>query len=216
MTGKGMESGPGSTAQAERHPKVGMTSHRTTWLLLTLSLTLTAALLPSNALAGSLLSGYGGPGGGAQAILGSSLVNGGSGSSGSGGGGSAASGGEGGQGSAAGARSTGPSSAIDTGGSAGAAGAPGTRAAAGSTGGTGTRTSGSTGRSGGAGASVGGPAAYTPSRESSSYPAAGLPGAADYGALGFSGADELLMLLVLAALVITAIFTRRLTRMPYH
>jgi hypothetical protein len=65
-----------------------------------LTVTLLAALAgaPSVALAGSLLSGYGGPGEGSQAILGSAVLNapsGGSGSGTSGGGGAATSGGGG-------------------------------------------------------------------------------------------------------------------------
>jgi hypothetical protein len=64
-----------------------MTSRRTITLttacLLTLSL---SAALPAAAPAGSLLSGYGGPGQGSQEIIGAGLVNGGSRGGGSGGG----------------------------------------------------------------------------------------------------------------------------------
>lgn len=70
------------------NPKVGkqrMTSHRTISLTLTL-LAVLMIVVPSSAVANSLLSGYGGPGEGNQAILGSALLGGtgrGSGSSGS-------------------------------------------------------------------------------------------------------------------------------------
>ena len=50
-----------------------MTSHRT--ILMTLiSLTVMSFATPSSVLAGPLLSGYGGPGEGNQAILGSALI----------------------------------------------------------------------------------------------------------------------------------------------
>ncbi len=60
-----------------------MTSHRTTLLTL-VSLVVIAAAMPSSASASPLLSGYGGPGEGDQAILGSALLNGPRGGSGTG------------------------------------------------------------------------------------------------------------------------------------
>jgi hypothetical protein len=51
-----------------------MTSHRATITTLTLLTLALAASLPASASAGSLLSGYGGPGQGSQAILGSALL----------------------------------------------------------------------------------------------------------------------------------------------
>jgi hypothetical protein len=59
------------------------------------SLALAAALVPGSASAGSLLSGYGGPGEGNQVILGSALLGGPSGGAGSGGEGGSGSGGQG-------------------------------------------------------------------------------------------------------------------------
>jgi hypothetical protein len=52
----------------------GMTRHQRTISIL-LFVALLAAVIPSAALANSLLSGYGGPGAGNQAILGSALLN---------------------------------------------------------------------------------------------------------------------------------------------
>jgi len=56
-----------------------MTSHRTILSILTL-LAILAAAIPSSAPANPLLSGYGGPGEGSQATLGSALLGGGAGS----------------------------------------------------------------------------------------------------------------------------------------
>ena len=66
-----------------------MRSHRTVIFIGVLVVALAAAL-PGAALASPLLSGYGGPGQGSQAILGSALLNGPKGGAGSGGSGSAA------------------------------------------------------------------------------------------------------------------------------
>jgi hypothetical protein len=76
-----------------------------------------AALVPGSASAGSLLSGYGGPGEGNQVILGAALLGGPSGGAGAGGEGGSGSGGQGsalvapGQGAAAGPGTTGASGA---------------------------------------------------------------------------------------------------------
>lgn len=149
------------------------------------------------ALAGTLLSGYGGPGEGNQAILGAGLVN-------------APSGGGPGGGS---------------GGGSGAAGSPSAAAlsqasssrssAAASSGGQGTRgkgTGSSTGkpsRTPGAGAG-GYRAAHTPPGAAEPVPAA----SAGSQPLGLSGSDVLYILLALAALVVTALLTRQLTHGP--
>jgi hypothetical protein len=70
---KGMNAGHG-----------GMTNHRKIIAAASLLVTLAVApALPATAGAGPLLSGYGGPGQGSQAILGSALLNGGSGGGGS-------------------------------------------------------------------------------------------------------------------------------------
>lgn len=54
---------------AESKPKAGkMTRQRFSFILLTLTLTAALAVAPGSALAGLLLSGYGGPGGGTQAL----------------------------------------------------------------------------------------------------------------------------------------------------
>jgi hypothetical protein len=66
-----------------------MTNHRK--IISAASLLVTLAIAPTAAVAGPLLSGYGGPGQGSQAILGSALLNGGKGGGGSAGPSSAAS-----------------------------------------------------------------------------------------------------------------------------
>ncbi len=179
-----------------------MTRHRTTCLLVTFFLSLTAATVPSSALAGSLLSGYGAPGSGAQAILGSALLNGGGGSS---GGGASTGGGAGGSASGVG----GGSAAT---GQAGAAG-QGAGAATRSTGGSDVH-DGRTRASGAPQTSAGGFGAYTYS--GSPHPAAGLQNAADSGPLGLTGTDLLLLALVLGVLAVTAGLTRRLASMQHY
>ena len=79
-------------------PRLGsMKRHRTTLCTLALAGDGSCVLAPAAAMAGGpLLSGYGGPGGGAQAIIGATLLNGpGSGSGGGGSGGSSSGGGSG-------------------------------------------------------------------------------------------------------------------------
>jgi hypothetical protein len=176
-------------------------------------LTITATLLvaampgvaPAIASAGPLLSGYGGPGQGNQAILGSAVVNNRSGGGGSGSGGSGS-----------GRSSPGASS----GGAAGAGiAAPGAGTAPRST----------TGAS--AGAKGGVPAAASHSNEkqakrplagtsgrsaatsaSSSSLTASRGGAGGSQPLGLSGADLLYILLAFGVLVFTGILTRSLAR----
>src|ERR1700744_2162094 len=92
-----------------------MTSHRTILSILTLLAVMPAAM-PSSAQAGSLLSGYGGPGAGSQEILGSTLI---------GGGGSTGSGGSAGSnGASPGAAAGGGSSATTTAGGSGGHSSP--------------------------------------------------------------------------------------------
>jgi hypothetical protein len=159
----------------------GATHLTGTIIVLTLSLALAAT-----ASAGSLLSGYGGPGQGNQAILGSALVNGPSG--GSGGGGAAASvSGEG-----SGAPSAAGSGATGHGGSSHAKGAGGGRS--------GERSSGS---ARGANTDTGTKVSVTPQ--------AAVGGSS---VLGLSGVDVLYILLALAVLVATGLLTRQMTRRP--
>lgn len=168
-----------------------MNSHR--GLITTAAAILVGLSAVPSAGASSLLSGYGGPGQGSQAILGSALVNtpgGGSGGSSSGGG---AGGGTGGGGSIAA-----PGSASGTSGG----GTPHTSAAAPS----GSRAAGAptSGRS-----SVGGGAAHRlPAVSFAHEPAA------DTAPLGISGADLVYILLVLGGLMLTAVMTRRVAGGP--
>jgi hypothetical protein len=170
-----------------------MTSHRT----ISLTLTLLAALLsvaPSSAFAGPLLSGYGGPGEGNQAILGSTLIGGAGGGSGSSG-------------------SDGSSSSAVVG--AGAPPGQGNGALSGSHGngskthGAGTRPAGGgvRSRSGGRESSGGTAHAYQVSSGGSTSQA---PGGLE--ALGLSDIDFLYLLLALGALGATGVLTRRLAR----
>jgi hypothetical protein len=164
-----------------------MTSHRTTlWTLA--SLAVISTTMPTFASASPLLSGYGGPGQGNQAILGSALLNGPRGGGGTGAGspgasGSAASSSSIGA-SVSGARvvSRGPHVPVRPGHSKQAAGATG----------------------------------QTSSGSSNPYPVSERGAAqlavADSGTLGLSGADLLYALLALCVLVFTAVLTRRLTR----
>jgi len=154
---------------------------------------------PAGAHAGSLLSGYGGPGQGSQVILGSALLN--------GPGGGAHGGGEGGGGSASGGGSAG--SAI-----AGGQAAAGTHAAP--AGGAHAQAraharsgSGIASPSRGGAASAAGPGAYvTASRSARSETAVPTP------TLGISAADLVYILLGLAVLVMTAALTKTMTRGP--
>lgn len=158
---------------------------------ITTAATLTALVLAvaPTATASSLLSGYGGPGQGSQAILGSALINGPSG------------GGSGSAGSSSG----------------GSAGSPTTSAAAGGGSGSGGSSTGHTGAHTGkthaqvqGKSSKTGSAAQTPSAVSLT-PQSSVGGSR---ALGLSGADILYMLLALAALVATGLLTRQMARRP--
>jgi hypothetical protein len=166
-----------------------MKSHRT----ISLTLTLLAALLtvaPSSAFAGPLLSGYGGPGEGNQAILGSTLIGGAGGGSGSSGGSSGS------DGSSA--------SAV-----AGASVRPGqANGALSGSHGHGSKASGVGTRSGSRKASAGATHAYQLSSGGSTSQAAS--GGSE--ALGLSGADLLYVLLALGAVGATGVLTRRLAR----
>jgi hypothetical protein len=139
---------------------------------------------PATADAGSLLSGYGGPGEGSQALLGSALVNGPSGPSG---------GGQGGLGAEAPATAASAVSTLAVGAAhAGAAAQP--ASGHGSGGGRGAPRRAGTGRSAH-------PAARAPRASS---------GTAEASTLGLSGAQLLYILALLAALVLTGVLTRRM------
>jgi hypothetical protein len=177
-----------------------MKGHRTTVSTLgALSLLVgLSALAPAGALAGGpLLSGYGGPGAGAQSIIGATLLNGpgrGSGTGGSGGGSSPSSGG--------GAAFSGAPASSSAGGAA-------SRGGSGSTGAGGGQAAGAHGATRAHGGSVPGPGA--PSTSSSS-----VQGEASAATLAsadtpwFSGADVLALVTVAGALALMAVATMRL------
>jgi hypothetical protein len=174
-----------------------MTPHRTIFLTLTVLATLVATC--SSAFAGSLLSGYGGPGGGAQAIIGSTLVKG-SGGSGGAGGGSTGSGG-----GATGAGAAVPASVSEGTASSGAVHSRGSghRGHAQRTG------AGSATQTSQTGASTGASPAYKYSSTSHSTELASSQGA---GPLGLSAADLFLIALAIGALALTGGLTRRMAR----
>jgi hypothetical protein len=185
-----------------------MTSHRNIPLTLTL-LAVFVAFAPSSALADSLLSGYGGPGEGNQAILGSALV-GGAGGGGSSNGSSGSSGGSTGSTGSTGSSSKDLSGGVTSGGAGEAVstGASGRGASSGADGravGRGTSSRSTHGQ-----ASGGAPRAYTtPSRDDASQTAS-----VGSQALGLSAADLAYVLLALGALGVTGLLTRRLAHAP--
>jgi hypothetical protein len=164
-----------------------MTSHRTILSILT-SLMAMSTAMPSSVLAGPLLGGYGGPGEGNQAILGSALLNGPRGGPGAG--------------SPGASGSTASSSADST-----SIGAPGGGARVVSRGseasvspGHGKQAAGTIGQ---ASDKPSGPYSISERRGTASS------AVADSGTLGLSGADLLYALLALCVLAFTAVFTRR-------
>lgn len=162
-----------------------MKNHRTITSIFALLATLSAAA-PAAAPASPLLSGYGGPGQGSQAILGSVLLNG-------SGGGSAGTGA--------------PMTIGRANGTPSRAAAPGQTTAGGpSKQATGAARRGTDPVRAGRGGEVSGVA-------SSAYPASEQRGAAQpSGTLGLSGEDLLYILLALATLAFAGVLTRRLTR----
>jgi hypothetical protein len=186
------------------HGSMGGT--RLTIIKLTLIALVAAVLVPAAASAGSLLSGYGGPGEGNQAILGSALLGGPSGTSGSGGGSG---------GSAATAGQSGASgSLIATSGEAQAARShPGSAAPKGSAGERSSKFA-SKQRHAVAGA------ANTSNRSSPAYTQINKPSkqaaAGSSQPLGLSGPDLLYILLALLALAVTGVVTRGLARANVH
>jgi len=177
-----------------------MREHRTIIFIGGLLVALTAAL-PAPCLASSLLSGYGGPGQGNQAILGSALVNGPR----SGGGGG--SGGASGSSSAKGGAGTASTTATGTGSSAtGASGGSGT-SAGGKSGARAGHTRGSAHKD--SQEATGG----APASTASFYPASERIVVGERsGTLGLSGADLVYIFLAIGTLVFIGVFTRRLTR----
>jgi hypothetical protein len=174
-----------------------MTRHRTIVCTLVLLVALSAGM-PASALANSLLSGYGGPGGGDQAILGSALLNGPR-----GGGGARRGGGQGAGGSSLSAQS---SAGGQVGSSASTAvTSPPARTRAATARGHGKQPLGVGGQASGS-ASY----AYTAASRGEARPPA--PGNSE--TLGLSREDVLYILLVLGALAFAGVLTRRLTRTP--
>jgi hypothetical protein len=169
-----------------------MRGHRLTITAIVASLTM-PAVVPAAALAGPLLSGYGGPGQGNQAILGSGLV-----------------GGRGGDGSGGHGASAGAASGAGREGSVDSAAVPAGAGGANSSGGT----SSPKGRHPQAADST--PAAVR-SRPGERPPgltrtAATSAAAGGGGTLGLSGADALYILLALGAPALTGALTRVLAR----
>jgi hypothetical protein len=183
-----------------------------------------SAAAPSAASAGTLLSGYGGPGQGSQAVLGSTLLGGsGKGSGGSSGGGSSRGGGAGARGSGEGAASSrGSSSASPASEGAGSGSVAESRSRAGSGARTGPsgHTRGSRGSSAG---SRGGASAHSappaPTQAGTHARFAGYTAAQRAGAgstLGISGQDLVYVIVVLAALVLTGVVTARMASARTH
>jgi hypothetical protein len=189
-----------------------MASYRRISSTLTL-LAVSMAAMTAAAAAGPLLGGYGGPGEGNQAILGSALVGG------AGGGGGSSSSGSSGSGGSAGSTGSLPSPATGAGTSAGngeaessGSGQRGSTAGGGTKGSGGQaagRTSGSRGRRGKASAGAPGKDLVSPRDDASQTTASG--GAQ---ALGLSASDLGYVLLALGVLAATGLITRRLARTP--
>lgn len=182
-----------------------MTSQRLT-IAATLLVLSASAVAPATAAANPLLSGYGGPGEGNQAILGAGLVGGASGGGGAGAGASglAQASGEGagqasGEGAGIGARGSGEASVGSARGTRG-----GVASASGSHGSGKQRYAGA--------ASAPGASARPSARASTPSLAAGNEGGSQ--TLGLSGADLLDVAIALATLLVIGAITRRLAREP--
>jgi hypothetical protein len=172
-----------------------------------------AVAWPAPSFASSLLSGYGGPGQGNQAILGSALVNGSR-----GGGGGTGGGGTGGSGGSSSSSSGSERSAAGEGGSSSGSSAPGTGSGKPSTSsgksGSGSSTRGSDSGSGARSSGTGhGDAGTTRSTTASFYPASErVPAGEDSGTLGLSGADLIYIILAIGTLLFMGVLTTRLGR----
>jgi hypothetical protein len=171
-----------------------MRTYRTTISTLTLMMLVLTVGAPATASAGSLLSGYGGPGQGSQSILGTALLGAPSGgASGGGSGGAGATSGEGSSTSAA------PTSSAPTG-AGGTAKSP-------------VHTSRSTRRSGSSPGTAGKPSGKPSLGDTGAYAQTSSQASAGGSpALGLSGADIRDVLLALAALAMTGALTVQLAR----
>ena len=182
-----------------------MSSSRRTIIKLTLIALAVSAVVPALASAGSLLSGYGGPGEGNQAILGSALLNGPSGKGGSGGG----------SGGARGAGGSGSYGSLIAGAGEGQI-ASSSHGGGGPTGSSTSRSSksGSKQRHVQAGAGKASTSASQPYQQTN-RPSTKTSGGGSQP-LGLSGADLLYILLALVVLALTGVLTRGLVRANVH
>jgi len=192
-----------------------MKTHRTIRYSLAGGLAILAlVVVPASAQAGSLLSGYGGPGEGSQAVLGSALTGGprgGSGGSGGpGGSGPAATSSTGGGGSEA---APGSSSAETLGSEGTRRGADGANHGAGASTPTGRGNAGTAGGGAQNAGTAAGAGAARAQRLESFYPATERVPAGGQGVvLGLTGQDILFILLTAALLIAIGLVTRRLDR----
>jgi hypothetical protein len=162
--------------------------------------------VPASAPASSLLSGYGGPGQGNQAILGAALLNGPRGGAGGGAGGSSSGGSEGASESLA--DSTSGATSNETGQGNGAKPAASGSSSDASAQGQGRTTRGAAARKG---TRAGAP--QRPALAASFYPVSErLPAGEQSSTLGLSGADLIYIILGASMLAFVGVFTRRLTR----
>jgi hypothetical protein len=182
-----------------------MSSTRRTIVMLTLMALAVSAVLPALASAGPLLSGYGGPGEGNQAILGSALLNGPSGKGGSGGG----------PGGARGVGGSGSYGSLIASAGEGQSAGP-SHGAGGSTGSSSSRSS----KSGSKQRHVKAGAGKASSSASQPYEQTNRPSTQTSGGgsqpFGLSGADLLYILLALVVLALTGVLTRGLVRANVH
>jgi hypothetical protein len=193
-----------------------MKTHRTIISIGAFLVAMTAAL-PVSALASPLLSGYGGPGQGNQAILGSALLNGPNGGRGGGSSGSSGSSGSNGSSVSNGSSGSGGSSRSET--SSGAAPAKGSGGGSGggsARGGSAASGNGKAGGRQGSGRREGGSQRGTGAAASSAasfYPASERVAAGQQGgALGLSAADLVYIILAVGTLAFMGVLTRRMTR----
>ncbi len=173
-----------------------MSRYRVISAVVLTTLLLCVQALPAHA-TNPLLSGYGGPGQGNQALIGSTLIGGGSGGRGGAGGSGASSS------TSSSPRYLSPSSmALPRGGAAG-----GTKGAAAAKGKKGAGNGAGEGRKQGS-------AAGTPAARARTVAAASSSRAAGRGTLGLSGADAAYIVLAFLLLALTALLTVRLSRRP--
>ncbi|MGD1058795.1 MAG: hypothetical protein ABR992_15430 [Solirubrobacteraceae bacterium] len=182
-----------------------MSGTRRTIIKLTLIVLVVAVLTPAAASAGSLLSGYGGPGEGNQAILGSALLN-----------GPSSKGGSGGSGGAAGAGRSGSYGSLIASADEGRA-ANSSHGSGGSTRSSSARSSksGSKQRQVKAGAEKASNSASPPYTQTN-RPSTQASSGGSSQPLGLSGADLLYILLALVVLALTGVLTRGLVRANVH